>query len=381
MIATAQKLWKTETGWIEIGVNNLKGSPQLVLVFGAGSLVSKPDIFAEIKVMYPNATILMCSSAGEIIDTKVTDGALSLTAIAMEKTKIVGHIVPVLKPEDSLAVGQELASMLDSEKLVHALVFSDGLRINGSALVQGLTASLPKNVNVTGGLVGDGSNFKHTFLGLDSQATEGKVALLGFYSDNLKVGFGSMGGWDPFGPERLITKSKGNILYELDDRPALELYKEYLGEKAKDLPSSGLLFPLSLTIKTNKGAVEVVRTVLGVNEADKSLTFAGDMPQGTPAKLMRANFDRLIDGASGAANMSLSAIQEKPELAILISCIGRKLVLKERVEEELDAIREKIGSGAICGLYSYGEIGPTIQADQQCQLHNQTMTVTIFKES
>jgi hypothetical protein len=192
-----------------------------------------------------------------------------------------------------------------------------------------------------------------------------------------------MGGWDSFGVVRTITKSKGNVLYEFDGKPALALYKEYLGEMAKDLPASGLLFPLSLSIKNDKGeAVEIVRTLLAVDEDAQSLTFAGDIPEGGTVRFMKANFDRLVDGASGAANMSTEALaEEKVDLAILISCIGRKLVLKERIEDEVEAVSERLGAqAAITGFYSYGEICPTTPTERQCQLHNQTMTVTTFRE-
>jgi hypothetical protein len=197
------------------------------------------------------------------------------------------------------------------------------------------------------------------------------------------VGYGSLGGWDTFGIERTITKSKGNILYELDGKPALELYKTYLGDQAKGLPSAGLLFPLRLRVnEADDQEAEVVRTILGVSEQDQSMTFVGDMPEGGRVALMKANFERLIDGASGAGTMSIEPLGSKPaELAILISCIGRKLVLKDRTEEEVEAVRAAIGErAAIAGFYSYGELCPTAATEKQCRLHNQTMTITTFRE-
>jgi hypothetical protein len=195
----------------------------------------------------------------------------------------------------------------------------------------------------------------------------------------LKVGYGSLGGWDSFGPERVITRSKGNILYELDNKSALELYKTYLGEHAQGLPATGLLFPLS--VRANQQDTGVVRTILAVNEEDQSMTFAGDMPQGAYARLMKANADRLIDGSMAAARTSYQALTgSSPELAILISCVGRKLVLKQRIEEELEGVREVLGPlPALTGFYSYGEISPFIP-DARCELHNQTMTITTFLE-
>ena len=189
-----------------------------------------------------------------------------------------------------------------------------------------------------------------------------------------------MGGWDSFGVDREVTKSNANILYELDGQPALELYKRYLGAHAANLPASALLFPLNLRLQDS--GISLVRTVLSVNEEDGSMVFAGDIPQGEYVRLMKANFDRLVDGATGAAEMSrISLKNSKADLAILISCVGRKLVLKQRVEEELETIREVIGEQVtITGFYSYGEICPSQPFDQRCELHNQTMTITLFKE-
>ena len=383
MITTEQRRWTEKNGWTKISAGELKDQPQLVLVFGATAVLKKGDYFKEVRGFYPEAHILSCSTAGEILDTEVSDDTLAVTAMHFEKTSLQFAETEIREASESEMAGAKLANMLNQKGLVHVMVFSDGLRVNGTSLVKGLTSALPSSVSVTGGLVGDGANFKQTLVGIDRLPEEGKIVVIGFFGKNLKIGYGSLGGWDIFGPERLITKSKNNVLYELDNKPALTLYKEYLGEQAKGLPGTGLLFPLSLRIKTDQGSeVEVVRTILAVDEKEQSMTFAGDMPEGVLARLMKANFDRLVDGALGAAGMSIESFgSAKPELAILISCIGRKLVLKERTYEELEAVRSKIGDQAtMIGFYSYGEICPTAPKKKQCRLHNQTMTITLFRE-
>ncbi|MES2006649.1 MAG: FIST N-terminal domain-containing protein [Patescibacteria group bacterium] len=376
-----QKKWTPEGGWKTLSKEALPAVPQLVLVFGGSALVKEEKTFAEVKELYPASHIAMMSTAGEIFDTSVSDGTLSLTAIHFEKTTVECVELDVADAPDSKILGEKLAQSLLKENLVHVMVYSDGLKVNGASLVEGVTGILPPAVALTGGLVGDGSDFKHTYVGLDHVPAEGKIVGIGFYGDSLTVSYGSMGGWDPFGPERIITKAKDNVLYELDGKPALSIYKEYLGEeKAKELPSSGLLFPLNLRLKTKDGETPVVRTILGVNEADQSMTFAGTMPEGISAQLMKANFERLISGASGAANM-IKETKSEAQLALLISCVGRKLVLKERIEEETEAIREVFGPDvALAGFYSYGEISPNAPTANQCQLHNQTMTITTFAE-
>jgi hypothetical protein len=245
--------------------------------------------------------------------------------------------------------------------------------------VRGVTDALPDEVTVTGGLSGDGDRFQETLVLWDSEPRPDVVAALGFYGDALKIGYGSQGGWDPFGPQRLVTRSRGNVVYELDNQPALELYRRYLGGHADELPASGLLFPLSITLDDDHEPV--VRTILAVDEADGSMTFAGDVPEGAVGRLMKANFDRLIDGAAGAARTTSRALRgSHPDLAVLISCVGRKLVLKQRVEEEVEAVSDLLGDGAVfTGFYSYGEISPFVP-EARCQLHNQTMTITTFSE-
>ncbi len=378
-----QKKWTAEQGWQNLSSAGFSQPPQLVLVFGGTEKIKEGKYFDEIKNFYPKSNVLSATTAGEILNDEVNDGTLAVTAIYFEKTSLVFKETEIAASAESFAAGERLTKDLPEKNLAHVIVFSDGLKVNGTELVHGLLKNLPASVSVTGGLVGDGSDFKNTFLGLNKPAEQGKIIIVAFYSSSLKIGYGSLGGWDTFGSKRLITKSTGNILYELDGKPALLLYKEYLGEQAAGLPGTGLLFPLSLSMKNLDGTeMEIVRTLLAVDEQKQSITFAGDMPEGVYAKLMKADFDRLIDGASGAAGMSLSALSERPpELAILISCIGRKLVLKERIEEEIEAVRGKVGDkAAITGFYSYGEICPTAPTEKQCQLHNQTMTITTFRE-
>lgn len=379
MISVEQRLWTKEKGWEIVSEHQLKVSPQLVLVFGARELVGKSDLYQQVREFYPGTYVILCSTAGEILGTEVRDGSVSLTAVHFEKSLVRFAETTIDKVEHSLGVGKRLADFLPTEGLVHAMVFSDGLGVNGTLLVRGINESLPPSVTVTGGLVGDGADFKTTLVGRDGPGESKKVVLLGFYGEALRVGFGSFGGWEGTGKKHAITKASGNVLFELDGKPALAVYKEYLGEKASELPSSALLFPLKLHTDEKH---DVVRTILSVDEAAQSMTFAGDMPEGVTAEMMQATPEKLVRGASVAANASLKGISgATPELAILVSCVGRKLVLDTRTAEELVAVREALGEkAAIGGFYSYGELCPASHEEKQCLLHNQTMTITTFRE-
>lgn len=375
-----QNVWTDSGGWRSLGPADLNGSADLLLVFASRSLLARGDLLKEVRKRHPKATVLGCSTAGEISGTTVLDDSMVVTAIDFETTTLAAAREFVKSPEDSRIVGARLARSIDHRGLVHAFVLSDGLNVNGSELVKGLAEGLPPDVSVTGGLSGDGDRFETTLVVWGDEAQSSCVTLLGFYGDRLRVGYGSLGGWDPFGPERLITRSRGNVLYELDNQSALELYKTYLGEHADGLPATGLLFPLALRMNGEE-APAVVRTILAVDESEQSMVFAGDMPEGAHARLMKANFDRLIDGAIGAARTSQQALHgSNADLAILISCVGRKMVLKQRVEEEVEGIRDIVGGATVLtGFYSYGEVSP-FTPSARCELHNQTMTVTTLSE-
>jgi hypothetical protein len=302
------------------------------------------------------------------------------TAVEFEHTRLRTASAKIGEAKSSYEVGQQLARQLNDSSLRHVFVLSDGLSVNGSDLARGLASGVSEGVSITGGLSGDGTDFAETWVIDDTAAGAQRIAAVGLYGDHLQVGYGSMGGWKPFGPLRTITRAEGNVLYELDGHSALDLYKTYLGGHAAQLPASGLLFPIVVT--GAQGGEGVVRTVLSVNDQDGSMTFAGDIPQGGTAQLMKTNVDDLVDGATAAAETSLAGLGGKrPELALLVSCVGRKLVMKQRVEEEVEAIRDIFGADTkIAGFYSYGELSPFRQGGE-CRLHNQTMTITALTEA
>mgnify|MGYP000530421485 CR=1 FL=1 len=373
-----QKHWTAKSGWT-LKTDSEPSTPQLVLAFGGRYTLDDASHFATLREFYPDAHILMASTSGEIADIEVHDESIVATAIQFEKTQIKMIQVATAEHDNSYSAGAAIAKALQGDLLQHVFVIADGQEVNGSELAKGINEHLPDEVSVTGGLAGDGPRFEKTLVGLDQAPSSGNIVGVGFYSEHLQVGFGSMGGWDPFGPERKITKSKDNILYELDGESALGLYKRYLGEQAQGLPGTALLFPLS--VWTEESERPLVRTILSVDEENQSMIFAGDVPQGASARLMKANFDRLIDGASEAARQSNETFSEKSEFAILISCVGRKLVLGQHIEDEVEIVQEVLGEQAsLCGFYSYGEISP-VKDSRRCELHNQTMTITTFKES
>ncbi len=369
-----------EKGWSVKSFPQLDSPETAVFIFGASQYFPHSSSLDELLTFYSQSHKIGGSTAGEVVGDRVFDGSLSVAVAKFEKTHLKSASVSIEKIGGPFEAGKKIAEDLNGPDLCGVFVLSDGLKINGSELTRGLHSVISPTIPVTGGLAGDGARFKETWIIGNSGAESGSVCAIGFYGRSLQFAHGSQGGWDIFGPERHVTKSNGNKLFELDGKPALELYKEYLGEKASELPASALLFPLA--IRVDEGSPkQIVRTVLSVDESDQSMTFAGDIPQDCRAQLMRANFDRLIEGAyMAAATMGEIAYALEPVLAIAISCVGRKLVLGPRIEEEIDATRIQFPNHAHqIGFYSYGEISPFTHGEG-CELHNQTMTLTALKE-
>jgi hypothetical protein len=369
--------WTAERGFEPKQLPALDGDGTMVLVFGSPKLAQLASPLTMVSAAYPNSAVLGCSTSGQFLGEDLTyDGLSGVVCQFEENTQTRLAWASVIGSEGSYWVGQALGVQLAAADLVGVLLLSDGLLVNGSELVRGLTATVADGVQISGGLAGDGSDFERTWVLAGHQVASGLVAAVGLYGANVRLGHGSEGGWDKFGPERLITRSEGNVLYEVDGKPALALYKEYLGDYASGLPATALLFPLSIRPAGSTGH-SLVRTVLSVDEAAQSMTFAGDVPEGHVARLMRSSLDDLIDGAVDAA----TAADEKgrpTSLALAVSCVGRRLVLGERTEEELEAVTGVLGKNtSLVGFYSYGEVSPVAGV---CDLHNQTMTVTTMWE-
>lgn len=370
--------WSAERGWLESQETHDSPGAQLILAFGPVN--APPQLwFDEVRQRWPKARVVYGTTGGPIDGAEVRDCTVVVTGM-----EFAGANIEVLSKDGAGVVpcevlGAEFGSdFCKVANLRHVLVFVDGLHVNGAAFTRGLTGALPSGVTVSGGLASDGTQFIATGIGLDGPPVERRIVAVGLCGDSLRVGTGSAGGWIPFGPERTVSRASGTVVYELDGEPALSVYKRYLGDLALQLPGSALLFPIALSTPT--GSETVVRTILGIDEAEGSLRFAGDVPQGSKVRLMRSTPDQLLDGAAQAARNALVALGEAvPAVVLCVSCIGRRAVLKSRVEEELEEVTRQVGGAVVSGYYSNGEISPPLN-DTIALLHNQTMTVTIIGE-
>ncbi|HCD51067.1 MAG TPA: histidine kinase [Balneolaceae bacterium] len=349
---------------------------QLVIITASKKLLQNRKLLQDIIHHYPNAAIVSTSTAGEIAQARVKENSLVLTALSFEHTELKTSILKVGDHKNSEDLGSTLARELNSENLKHILIFSDGQFVNGTTLVDGITKAVDPEVIISGGLAGDGIDFNETWVGLNKDLAPGNVVGIGFYSDRLKVHTSARGGWQEFAQCRVITKAEGNTVYEIDGQNALGLYKRYLGPKAKQLPGSALLFPLSMKSGDDPA---LVRTILSINEKDQSLNFAGMMPEGATVKLMRTRLEDLIDAAEEATDI-IQEQQKDHDFVFIVSCVGRKLVLEHRTDEEITMVADTLaGTPVIAGYYSYGEISTEMER-KSCELYNQTLTLTSYKE-
>lgn len=373
---TFQSVYK-EKQWLQSLPES--SSAALVLVFGDRDAIASDTMQSSISSAFPNAEYVGCSTSGEIQGSELHDNSLTLTAISFDSSYVKVNSGNIKAHADSYQFGTKLAAELEQVQLKLVLVFSDGQLINGSELIDGISSSLSPSVLVTGGLAGDQDRFSETTVWHNEKVESGLVVLVAFYGERLRMGHGHMGGWKSFGPIREITQSDKNVLKKIDNKPALDLYKTMLGDYAAELPSSALLFPLSIQLPGQEQTV--VRTILNINEDDKSMVFAGNVPMGAKCQLMRANYEDLVDGAEQASENAMQMLgTQKPSLALLISCVGRRLVLNQRVEEELEIVADILPKDcARTGFYSYGELSPVLPFGR-CNLHNQTMTITLMTE-
>ena len=351
----------------------------LVLVFANRLMLEDKNVLNDIRREFPYAHIVFASTAGEIFNIEVLENTVTVIAIEFEKSTFVVKTDNIFNHnKDTRKLGAALTAQMPAEGLKHLFVLSEGSFVSGTSLIKGLETALSEDVALTGGMCGDDLRYEKTLASYNNDPKEGEIVLIGFYGESLEITFASYGGWLAFGPERVITRSEGSTLYEIDGQSSLGLYKKYLGDKAGDFARSAMLYPLNVIAPGKTHAV--VRAVVAADMENQAMIFADDVPQDSQVQLIMISPDRISQGAYTASTLAMQNRVTKPQLALVISCIGRKVVMNQRVEEEIELVREVLGDDtAISGFYSYGEIAP-FHDTRSSELHNQTMTLTLISE-
>lgn len=356
-------------------------APSIVMFFAAPRLLADHDFVQRLKKETQGITVIGCSTAGEITKTGGRSDGFTALSITFDHTEVrtAHQVMPSL--ESGYSAGEALADLLKGPKLKAVILFAPGIDVNGSAIIDGLASSLGRGVSISGGLAADETSFRETYTLLNGEITTRDIVAVAFYGEHVVVSCGSEGGWRPFGPARRVTKSEGNILYELDNKPALQLYKHYLGDKARQLPASGLSYPFAI-LRADRTTSGVIRSALNIDHDRESIILAGNIEQGSQVCLMHADTAALTQGAAQAAAEALRthAGPEEGGCALLVSCIGRKIVLGIDVDDEIESVADSLlPEIPMAGFYAYGEIC-SYAGTGKTELHNQTMTITYITE-
>ena len=337
--------------------------------------------------LFPYSHFSGASGAGEICGDEITDDEMVINIIKFSNGNDFKQFeISLATPCDSVKTGAEIAQLLNEFNATGAVLFSDGLNVDGALIVDSINRNLKNPVQIIGGLAGDGVDFKETYVLNDQKIQSHKLTIIAF-KNSIKLATIAHGGWERFGLKYTITKSVANVVYEIDHKPALDFYKEYLGKEADKLPASGLHFPLMVFPKSDNDEA-VVRTLLAVDHVQKSLTFAGSILQGSVIDIMKSTSKSLIhstDLNSEYLNFALgdNKIFNKPDqllFSLIISCVGRRLTLGIKTEEELLGFKDMKSKNIFqSGFYSYGEISSNEK--KTCSFHNQTLTQALIWEN
>jgi hypothetical protein len=337
------------------------------------------DLLRGICEAVGSSALVGCTTDGEISSEGYSLGSAVLGGIVSDK--IQAQVVSVQGlGEASEKSGIELARLFDPY-VRHVQIFTDGLTENGCAILRGLRSELGDEVPISGGAAGDGGKFRQTFQFIGTKVLSDAIVGIGF-SGEFKLGAGVRSGWSAIGTAKKVTRATGNVVYELNGQPALEVYERFLGKHAADLPSVGVEYPFGFLDATGEcGDVDqyILRATMSVNRDQGSIVFAGEIPEGTTVRLTCGDYGSIIEAAEEAATQALIELGTgSPSMIFFYSCMARKIVLGRRTHEEVDRIRSVFGPKVpMIGFYSYGEYcrqrcgGPSL-------FHNETATVTVI---
>jgi len=372
--------YSRESGWDNFPDHSWDSDQTLLMIHFSTFFEDFAKPLNQLRAAFPKSCWIGCSTSGHFLDDAIDDDGVVVVVAKFETTRLRQASARFSEGADIRAIGQSLAQDLWREDLRGLMVMAEGLLLNGSELIEGLAVVIPAKVPVFGGLAGDGGRFQNTLVISGKVPTAKTVTAVGFYGEDFTIRVATSGGWDWIGPDRLITGAEGNKLLTLDNRPALSLYKQYLGDLSDDLPTSGIRFPLGIHSSETQQC-ETLRMIRSIDEQEGSITLCGNVAEGSFARLMHANRERLIQAAADATDMLLqSTDHDGGGLAFIATCIGRRMILGSDAVEEINVARQGLPKRhALIGFYTYGEIAPL--ANNELAFHNQTFTIGLLQEA
>lgn len=365
----------TESGWTLLGGVE-PPHPDLVVVFGSAEPAVLRGAAAALRGGFPEAQIVGCTTSGELLGGRILDGSIVAAAIQLSTAHVHAHSAKIGSRRDSYAAGRRLGEAIVAPALKGVLVLAEGIDCDGSQLLAGLCDAVGDQVPVFGGLAGDGIDFVVTRVAANGPFESGQAVAVGFYGKGFRIAQGLGVGWQPEQTIGPITNSAGSILYEIDQRPALDVLRRAAGLGRKITHADLLAAPLWIADPAWE-ASGIIRTIVGIDEDRGSLIMAGDLPRNGACSLMRTSVEALASSAAEAAGKAFEQVPSSSGLAFLVSCVGRRQVLGPAASAEAQAVSQVLRDMLQVGFYSYGEIGP---AGASPRMHNQTICVTILSE-
>lgn len=372
-------------------LGDTNGLPVDMAFVFASSSFSHNEVLAGVRSVVGAAVqIVGASTAGEITkDGPTMRDSVSIMLLASD-TLICTSAVATGLTSDSTAAGASLAEQLKESSPQLLMMFADGLKGNGSAVIRGILSTLGQHFPVVGGSAGDNGKLveTHQFFG-DTSYTDAVVGV-GF-SGQFKFSVGVNHGWSAVGAPHVVTKSAGTTIYEINHQPAVSLYERYLGVeemanlKSEMLGEVALSYPLG--IKDLQSDEFLLRAPFAVAE-DGSIVCGGEVLEGSEVQLMVGSKEDAIAAASRAAQSALDNLGTTPKVAFIFSCHVRNTLFsdKETARAEIQAIQSVIGDTVpIIGFYTYAEQAPVAGSSysiNKCtpQLHNETVVITLIGE-
>jgi len=311
-------------------------------------------------------TVIACSTAGEIDGVDMQQGGIAAFMFAWGNAQHRAEpLTPLEADGESAAIALTAAHVnlsasarVEGQTAGISLVFGDGLHPGFEALVAKMRQRLPPHHAVVGGGAGDGGRLERTFVGLDGAVASAAATAVHIASAS-PWGVGVGHGAEPIGERMTVTKASGNVVHELDGRPALEVYRELAERRgialADDAAVKQLLIEYELGIHFFD---DLARVRAGVaTMPDGSVVCAGEVPEGASVSFVHGDPERYVAAAQAAAQSAKDALGQAEVAGVLvISCVTRGIVIGERYGEEVAAVRRVFGDAPVGGFLSYGEV-------------------------
>ena len=295
----------------------------------------------ELKACFPTAPVIGTTTGGEVFNGGIVDHSTVISVAVFERSRVR---VSFSDEKDSLKLGRQLAEGLKDRDQKVMIAFADGLGSNGDRILRGLHEVSPE-VPVAGGLAGDMFTFTGTYTFTQDFLSKTGGVCACIYTDRIHINTLYNLAWIPIGKEMTITKAEGNRIYEIEGRPAVEIYKEYLGKDAETLlPHIAIEFPLVF----ERDGKLVARACLGIDD-DGAMVYEGDINEGERVRFSIWDTGEMLDGAGTA----LKVIRGVPVEGIFVyTCAARKYLMGKEVEVETKYLQSVAPT---VGFLTYGE--------------------------